>query len=216
MIFSLNEIETMAKRAARGAGLDWGLAEESAKAVRWLAERDLPGAQSRAQLLIHNDGRTYRELAPALTDGTWHARCGQLCLIACGAALSDRAQSIADGGAVDLGPIRQPLLLLPFAACAARETNSAIELSWHDLSMTVVADGVVAEGSQCALTVEVARGVCCRATHSVVIAASARTCGRAVDAESWRRLDAFSRRTFAPASEASRASGAEPGLEDND
>ena len=31
MSHSLNEIEAMAKRAGRGAGLSWGLAEEAAK-----------------------------------------------------------------------------------------------------------------------------------------------------------------------------------------
>lgn len=216
MIFSLNEIEAMAKRAARGAGFDWGLAEESAKAVRWLAERDLPGAESLAQLLTHNDGKVYGELAPLSSDGTWHARCGQLCPIACGAALSDRAQSIADGRVIDLGPIGQPLLLLPFAASAARQTNTAIELSWQDVSVVVMPNGVVLAGSQRVLAVEVARSVRCRVTPPLMVAPSASTCGRAVDAKSWRRLDALARRTFAPASEASRVSGAGAGLEDND
>jgi hypothetical protein len=35
MMRSLNEIEAMAKRAVRGAGLAWGLAEEAGKALRW-------------------------------------------------------------------------------------------------------------------------------------------------------------------------------------
>ena len=34
MSFSLNEIEAMGRRAARGAGLHWGIAEEAGKAVR--------------------------------------------------------------------------------------------------------------------------------------------------------------------------------------
>ena len=43
MTFSLNEIEAIGKRAARGAGLPWGLAEEAGKAARWLTARGLPG-----------------------------------------------------------------------------------------------------------------------------------------------------------------------------
>ena len=34
MTWSLNEIESLAKKAARGAGLDWGLAEEAGKTTR--------------------------------------------------------------------------------------------------------------------------------------------------------------------------------------
>jgi hypothetical protein len=40
--------------------------------------------------------------------------------------------------------------------------------------------------------------------------------GRAVDAETWSRLDAFAQRTFAPATEASRARGAGAGPVDSD
>ena len=33
---SLNEIESLCKKAARGAGMSWGLAEEAGKAAKWL------------------------------------------------------------------------------------------------------------------------------------------------------------------------------------
>ena len=36
MNLSLNEVEATAKKATRGAGYPWGLAEEAGKAVRWL------------------------------------------------------------------------------------------------------------------------------------------------------------------------------------
>ena len=216
MSFSLNEVESMAKRAARGAGFDWGLAEEAGKAVRWLTERDLPGAEALAQLLIDNDHKDYDELAPISGDGPWHARCGRLCPIACGAALSDRAQAIAAGRAVELGSTRQPLLLAPGAAAAARLSGSTIELSWDGVTMVLTADGAAIEGSQEALKSELARRVFCRTTQRVAIICAARKRGRAVNAESWSRLDDFAHRTFAPASEASRISGAGAGLEDNE
>ncbi|MFV0473400.1 MAG: DUF3726 domain-containing protein, partial [Pikeienuella sp.] len=34
---SLNEVETLTLKAARGAGLSWGEAEDAALATRWLA-----------------------------------------------------------------------------------------------------------------------------------------------------------------------------------
>ena len=206
----------MAKRAARGAGFDWGLAEEAGKAVRWLTEHDLPGVEALAQLLIDNDNKDYGELTPISVDGPWHARCGRLCPIACGAALSDRAQAIAAGHAVELGPTRQPLLLVPGAAAAARLTGRTIELSWHGVSMVLTADGAAIEGSEEALKSELAQHVFCRTTQPVAVVSATGKRGRAVNAESWSRLDDFARRTFAPASEASRISGAGAGLEDNE
>ncbi|NND22495.1 MAG: DUF3726 domain-containing protein, partial [Silicimonas sp.] len=41
MSYSLNEVEATAKKAARGAGYPWGLAEEAAKATRWLCAHDI-------------------------------------------------------------------------------------------------------------------------------------------------------------------------------
>ena len=42
MIVSFNEIETTILKAARGAGMEWGLAEEAAQAARFLARLGLP------------------------------------------------------------------------------------------------------------------------------------------------------------------------------
>ncbi len=55
---SLNEVEGLAGKAARGAGLAWGMAEETAKAARWLAACGLDWAPSLPALLAqHADWR---------------------------------------------------------------------------------------------------------------------------------------------------------------
>jgi hypothetical protein len=64
MLFSLNEIEAQLRKAARGAGLPWGLAEEAGKAARWLAMHGIDGLPASAALFEQNDGRPYDELAP--------------------------------------------------------------------------------------------------------------------------------------------------------
>jgi hypothetical protein len=216
MMRSLNEIEAMAKRAVRGAGLAWGLAEEAGKALRWLTEHDQPGAQMLAQLLVDIDGKAYSEIAPVSEKSPWHASGGPLCPIACGAALSDRAQEITAGHVIELGPTRQPLLLAPCLASAARLGSTAIELTWDGVTMIMMADGVYMEGSQAALTSNLALKVRCRATQRNAISSPAHTCARAVATKSWNQLHAFAQRTYAPASEASRISGAGAALKDDD
>ncbi len=63
MICSLNEIEALARKAARGGGMSWGLAEEAGKAVRWLSDNGFPGPWLLSKLLLQNDGKPYSELA---------------------------------------------------------------------------------------------------------------------------------------------------------
>lgn len=216
MTFSLNEIEAMGKRAARGAGLDWGLAEEAGKAARWLTARNLPGPEELAELLTRNDSKRYAELAPESVDGVWRAPSGRLCPLIAGAALCDRANEIAAGREIHLGPTAQPMLLAPFAAGASRLTGVAMELTWDGVSMTFMREGVAIEGDRGALAARSAESVCCRRIDEAVVVPSTGEPGRDVDAETWSRLNTFAQRTFAPASEASRLAGAGAGLTDND
>ena len=215
MTFSLNEIEAIGKRAARGAGLPWGLAEEAGKAARWLTARGLPGPEELAEVLTRNDGKDYDEIAPASAEGIWQAPSGRLCPLVSGPALCDRAAEIAAGLQITFGPTAQPLLLAPYAAGAAKLTGAAIELSWTGVVITLTADSVSIEGDQAAVTARSAEGVRCRRTENAVVASPAGAPGRSVDAEIWSRLNAFAQRTFAPATEASRLAGAGAGLTDN-
>ena len=217
MTFSLNEIEATGKRAARGAGLDWGIAEEAGKAARWLTAHGLPGPELLAGLLTRNDGKGYDELAPVSVDGVWEAQTGCLCPLIAGAALSDRAAEVAAGREVEFGPIAFPLLLAPYAASGAVSRGAAIELSWSGATLTISPDdGLAVEGKMAAVAARTADCVLCRPARKDPITRPAGEPGRAVDAGSWSRLDAFARRTLAPVTEASRLAGAGAGLTDND
>ncbi|MEZ5933296.1 MAG: DUF3726 domain-containing protein [Alphaproteobacteria bacterium] len=219
MSFSLNEIEAMGKRAARGAGLPWGLAEEAGKAARWLTARGLPGASLLADILSRNDKHDYGELAPVDVDGVWQAPAGRLCPLIAGAALCDRAAEIAGGRVIELGETAQPLLLLPYVAGAVKLTGATIAIAWGDLVVTLSPDGESIEGDRSALTARSAECVHCRPAVPVDApadpAAQVNELAVPVDAASWSRLAAFAQRIFAPATEASRLAGAGAGLSDN-
>ena len=120
---SLNETEALARKAARGAGLPWGLAEETGKAVRWLALRRLPSLALLADHLEANDGRAYAALAPEDEAGVWRAPSGRLCPLVVGCALLDRRHDLAGGRTVETGPVAHPLLLLPAVARAVDEAS---------------------------------------------------------------------------------------------
>jgi hypothetical protein len=217
MTFSLNEVEAMGKRAARGAGMDWGTAEEAGKAARWLTAQGLPGPELLAELLTRNERKSYDELVPVSVEGVWQAKSGWLCPLIAGAALSDRAAEVAAGREFEFGPVAFPLLLAPYAACGARSRGAAIELSWSGVTLTISPDdGVEVDGNLAAVATRTAESVHCRPGGKDTVTPLAGTPGRAVDAETWARLSVFAHRTLAPATEASRLAGAGTRLTDND
>ena len=119
MNYSLNEIEAMVKKAARGAGLSWGLCEEAGKAVRWLESHQLPGVASFVALCREIDGQNETNFMPEKLDEIWKSSTGALGPIYCGATLNDVADRLRNENGLELTNLLQPLLLVPFAAWGA-------------------------------------------------------------------------------------------------
>ncbi len=209
MSYSLNEIDTLCRKAARGTGLDWGHAEDAGKAARWLQARDLPGAECLLTCLEAGDAARPIEVQGA----EWRAD-GPLCPIVAGASLCDHAELLADQ-AVTLHDVRAPLLLAPFAAAAAARMGRAIRLAWQDAALTF---GPAArfDGSRTALRAPAAGRVTWGPAEDAASDEGPRTSRAHLPRDIYDRLDALARRTYAPATEESRAAGAGAGLTDND
>ena len=69
--WSLNEIEALAKKAARGSGCSWGVAEDAGRAVRWLEARGLPGAEALGTLLRGSKPSETLAIGCAISDGVF-------------------------------------------------------------------------------------------------------------------------------------------------
>ena len=219
IVCSLNEVETYSRRAARGAGMPWGLAEEAGKASRWLAERGLPGVELLVRLLTANDGRLYASMAPVIVDGRWQAPGGELCPVCSGAALSDRIDVLAGGGEICLSALAYPLLLVPFLDPSRRLDDACYELRWPNVRVSVFAGGVTLEYKnepahlgERVDEVRLSVGAYGKAhpTHHP------RTAGVKMSLSVWRAMDALAKRTYVPATEESRDRGAGAGRTDND
>ena len=208
MEFSLNETEGLCKRAARGAGLSWGLAEEAGKAARWLAAVGLPGPALLAAELEQVDGQRYDALAPSAIEGMWAAPGGVMSPLIAGAALSDLADDIAAGRAFLLGPTSYPLLLTPFVANAAKACGMTVMLGWQEVKMLIAPGGFSINGSKSYVQTQFTRWVRCLRTSRRVAEETPRLPCLTVDEAVWRHLESFAQRTFAPATEQSRRAGA--------
>jgi hypothetical protein len=220
---SLGEVAALAAKAARGAGLSWGVAEEAAYAARWLAAHELAGATLLWRHLVAVDGRAWRELAPVVGPEGWRTATGAaLSPLAAGPALADRAGLAAGpAGEPTLLQVGDPALLLPFAALAAPPLGGPLRVVW---------DGVVAVVDPAGgLAVEVTgSGLDARRAAVVTIAPAERAPAEparaprppgavacALPTAVRCGLEALAARTYVPATAASRA-GAGAGTHDPD
>ncbi|HWV42257.1 DUF3726 domain-containing protein [Pseudorhodoplanes sp.] len=215
MTWSLNELEAETRKALRGAGLPWGLAEEGGKAVRWLAAHGVDPVPALSDILERHDRGEGVTTRFAEANGRWHAT-APICPITLGAALCDNADRLS---AVDFvaGPIARPLLIAPFAAFAARILGRSLRLSTGDLQIAFDERGDPA-GDLSAIDVSDVSDIHVR-LNDVAAGAGARaasTRGIAIAEGAWARVAPYVQRTYVPASELSRRHGAGAGLLDND
>jgi len=190
-MYSLNEIQSMAKMAFRGADASWGLAEEAALAVRWLEAAGLPGAEALAQC-ISQPRQGYMGQASE----------GPFCPISLGAAISDTGD-IRIVSCV----VAAPLLLAPFIA---RTTDRAVMLTWQGGGVSIAGAHACLTGNNCA---HAPARVRLEAASSGPLKSAVR---QEIPPETWHILHLSAQRTRAPATEASRRAGAGAGLTDND
>ena len=209
MSYALNEVEATAKRAARGAGYDWGLAEEAAKATRWLCAQGLDGAAVLAGLLEAGYASERNAHVPQDLKGDWLAA-APLCPLATGAALSDCAARLQDTPR-KMGPVTRPAMILPFAAMAARQLGACVTVEGEGFQAVTDGSGLHIEGT----LPETSGALTIRAAGSLANANPSHTRAEPEEA-AWAVLNRFAHKTYAPATEESRLLGAGAGLSDND
>lgn len=215
MIVSLNEVESLAYKAARGAGLSWGLAEEAAVAARWLARHGADWGPALADALENSSG-----LRAPVADATLPiitADRGEIhCPIRTGAWLSDViAMPISKDMHVTIEKVRSPVLLAAFVA----RLSPSVDISAGGGSITwragrlLVTDGFPRAVAD--VTIDLAAGAA--AQTEPTSGASGSTVQLAeLAAGIAARLAVLEARTYVPASAQSRLSGAGAGLADND
>lgn len=223
MVPSLNEIEMMVWKAARGAGLAWGLAEEMAQAARWLADRGLDWAEPLVAALDDVERRGGQLPAPFLADdGAWDPALGEALAspVLYGPLLTDIASDLGSERPLIFRGVAQPLLMLPFAAGAARELGFGLGLR-IDAALFYFDGAAGAEGAAALANPALAERVVLtmedeRPAGVALTAFPAGAPRQAIPAAPLARLEAWVHRTYVPASAESRRAGAGAGLTDND
>ncbi|RAI01692.1 hypothetical protein DLJ53_09775 [Acuticoccus sediminis] len=206
---SRGEIEALVRKAARGAGMSWGMADETAFAVRRLETWGVPGADLAVALFDRLDGAVGR-LQPARPLADLTADGGPLCPIGIGVRFAD-ARHLLHDEPLALPSVYCAALLLPFLALAAGGGGSvALDIGGREVRCGVGGlAGPVPAGDRPSGPLTVRRA-------GPLAAPRPATGPRPVDAGVWSALAAYAARTYVPASETSRLTGAGAGTSDND
>lgn len=138
VLLSRNETEVLCLKAARGAGMAWGLAEEAAFAAGWLGAHGVDGTGALLRHLDAVGAAGFDQLRPCPQPGYWRAAPNAvLCPIWLGSSLLDHV-GLADGpfsGPVATDAVSRPVLLVPFLAEACARAGRALFLSCDGLAL---------------------------------------------------------------------------------
>lgn len=213
--YSLTEIETHCRKAARGSGLSWGLAEEAGKIARYLASYKIDGPKLLANYINWRESGVDADDIPHSDGDNWQTVGNEMCPIIAGSILSDRAELIEQKARTTFSNVAWPALMIPQLLRAAEATSKPMVLEWDDFRATASSNGIRFEGQN--TMASTAQTVTCGGnTRKINGVTQSATIGFNVENSDWDALAASAHRTYAPASEESRLSGAGSGLNDND
>lgn len=198
----------MCKRASRGGGLSWGLAEDAANGARWLSAFELPGPRLLATRLLRLDGEALADLGPVSFKGSWHAASGRLCPIIAGATLSDCAAQLAAHQSIAMSHVLCPLLIGPFAGDAALQLDTPVSIEWYGIRLTTDGHRLNIEGEHARLNDKACHALLCSIARTMPAPALSPKIRGRVGTSTWQLLSDLAERTYAPATEESRRRGA--------
>jgi len=205
VILSLNEIESVVLKAARGAGYEWGLAEEAGAAARWLAQHGLPWAATVATVLAENTVRLAgagRAMSNPLVAGTW---------------VSD-GLTIDSGTGLNLESVVAPLWLAATVGVGGRGKPARVSIAWPQATILTLrgallhAAGDLANSGPSAVSIRTVP----IAEDTVATVRDPSHDTPCADDTVWHLLMDLGQRTYVPASVRSRTTGAGADLSDND
>ena len=226
---SIGEFDSLVLKAYRGAGFSWGMAQEAGSAAAWLALRGLPAGKYFAQLIKQIDGADPISLTPKIVHGQWQSDHRPLCPVVCGTVLSDHGWKYFAGfigdqtdPALQLGTIHSPIIILPFLSDCSMASGNCLHVTVDQYSLVVMPNGSWSVSGDCDSKQEtgfdsLSAGIIKIRSGSIVQCASPSVCRRIdINDTDLEMLEQYAHRTYVPATEESRMSGAGAGLTDND
>ena len=211
LMYSLGEIEAQCKKASRGTGLSWGLAEEAGLIARHLSEFNLPGPDT-----------IYINLK-FIEDNGWENNLNNLKFIdqvetpisglLLGVMLLDQVSSTADFKISSENPVIGPLAI---AGALLRLQNERyfFSLSWSNCKITMDENGFNILGKN--LNPDVVNCFAVSIMRSLKKPAFYKVKNNRAQIKNWEFLTKMAYKTYVSESATSRLRGAGPGNNENE
>ena len=220
--FSLNQVDQTCRKAAKGTGLPWGLADDIGKAVRWLVAFRLIDLATFAQYLQSYSEASYFDVIPQDLSSPLRARAGSLNPLMTGMALSDQLAALVEGDvdAIHCSTIEHPIFVAGFLGQSALTEDQTLSLSWAEVELIFYREAIIVNGTKEDLSRAMADQIVCKSCSPLSQQPSPATqpvIGSVeVETTTWQLLETLAHRTYVEATEQSRNAGAGAGLNDND
>ena len=215
---SLNEIDASVKKAARGVGLKWGMAEEAGKSARWLAEHGILDMHAFVSVLTKQDTDTVwaLESAVACLDNVDAARV--ICPLILGSWIADLGSDLNTLIASRAFRVFVPSLLVPFLSRLTSNCGFSLALEWPMCRVFCFDGSVAVEGDKQALLISEPVGIAILSAKATARSWSTESKSGVTLTEEhdWIKICEFGHRTYVPSSALSRQLGAGAGTNDND
>ena len=144
--YSLGEIDALTRKATRGAGYSWGIAEETGKSVRWLSAYGFLGAEALAEHLVISANQ---KLIPKLTNNdsdslTFENNIPEsgLCALSCCALMNDLGHHINNGKTLSFKHMLFPLLALSAAGRIAEAYGIRVSFECDEINIICDSTGI--------------------------------------------------------------------------
>ena len=124
---SLSEIDTVSKRATRGAGFDWGIAEEVGKNIRMLEMLGIAGIKNLNHYYKIKVKKNFEKIS--LIDKENKSKKLEYCPIIAGVSFLDQVRSLENLSEIKFENIAFPILFLPFVSRASEIVGRKILLT---------------------------------------------------------------------------------------
>lgn len=215
---SLNEVEQTCRKAAKGCGLPWGIADEVGKAVRWLHMFGLDGCGCAARHLRELDHEGF-VAGISGSGGDSRTRPGDLLSpMLAGPGFCDDLSGL-DESPIECGPIAYPLLAAGFLGQVLLSPGCPVRVNWQGVEMSLYYRHLRISGRHELLYARSASAI--RISHASL--RDPETTGKSpvvgdtdIAPDIWDELECYAYRTYVEATDANRLSGAGAGLQDND
>ena len=201
---TLSEIDTTSKRAARGAGFSWGIAEEVGKNMRLLELYGLPGIKNLNKFLKDYKEKQFQKIT--LISETNNSNKYPFCPIILGTNFIDQVNLLDKKNNIQILNVAFPILFLPFASRASEIIGKRIFLKIEEKEFLLNLNQSIYSNY---LKNEILEA--CNAINISFIENN-----NSFDENEWKELYKLSEDTFVEESESLKIGAAGAGLTDND